>query len=142
MNQRSDKNKIALIIGSILVGLGLWQLITHFFGSFFLGLWRFLGLVIGVIGSLIVIAAGVLLVIAARKGKRGVPRERRLYRSTRNKKIAGICGGIAEYFKIDHATVRIIALVLAVLGWYAIIPLYVVLWIVVPPDTLTFDTWI
>ncbi|MDR1083010.1 MAG: PspC domain-containing protein [Coriobacteriales bacterium] len=67
---------------------------------------------------------------------------KKLYRSMRNKKIAGVCGGLAEYFKLNHATIRIIALILAVLSWYVVLPLYLVLWIVVPPDTQSFDTWI
>ena len=33
---------------------------------------------------------------------------RRLYRSRRNRKIAGVCGGIAEYFNIDATIIRIL----------------------------------
>lgn len=40
--------------------------------------------------------------------------EKKLYRSKTNKKILGVCGGIAEYFDIDATIVRLI-LVLAVL---------------------------
>ena len=35
--------------------------------------------------------------------------EKRLYRSMNNKMIAGVCGGVAEYFGLDPALVR--------LGW-------------------------
>ena len=38
---------------------------------------------------------------------------KKLYRSKTNKKILGVCGGIAEYFEIDATIVRLI-LVLAV----------------------------
>jgi hypothetical protein len=117
MNQGSNKNKIALIIGGVLVFLGLWQLAQHFFGNFFHALWNVIGIVIGVLGSLVVIAAGILLVIAARKDKLQLPRGKKLYRSTSNKKIAGVCGGIAEYLSLDHATIRIITLFLAVVSW-------------------------
>lgn len=34
---------------------------------------------------------------------------KRLYRSNTNKMVAGVCGGIAEYFRLDPALVR--------LGW-------------------------
>ncbi len=34
--------------------------------------------------------------------------EKKLYRSRNNKKLAGVCGGIAEYFKIDVTIVRLI----------------------------------
>ena len=40
--------------------------------------------------------------------------EKKLYRSTTDKKLAGVCGGLAEYFGIDSTIVRLI-LVLAVL---------------------------
>ncbi len=40
--------------------------------------------------------------------------ERKLYRSKTDKKILGVCGGIAEYFGIDSTVVRLI-LVLAVI---------------------------
>jgi phage shock protein PspC (stress-responsive transcriptional regulator) len=142
MNQGFDKNRIAIIIGGLLVLLGVWQLAEHFFGEFFDGLWRLIGVIVGVLGSLVVIVIGVLLVIAARKDKLDRPLGKKFYRSTRNKKIAGICGGIAEYFNLEHATIRILTLILAVISWYVVVPLYIVLWIVVPPDTQSFNTWI
>jgi phage shock protein C len=40
---------------------------------------------------------------------------KRLYRSKKDRKIFGICGGLAEYFKIDPVIVRIVA----VLGLFA-----------------------
>jgi phage shock protein PspC (stress-responsive transcriptional regulator) len=142
MNQGSNKNKIALIIGGALVFLGLWQLAQHFFGNFFHALWNVIAIVIGILGSLAVIAAGILLVVAARKDKLQLPQGKKLYRSTSNKKIAGVCGGIADYLSLDHATIRIIALFLAVISWYIVLPLYLILWIIVPPDTQSFNTWI
>ena len=38
-------------------------------------------------------------------GKSG---ERKLYRSREDKKLAGVCGGIAEYFQIDSTLVRVL----------------------------------
>ena len=35
-------------------------------------------------------------------------RDKKLYKSETNKKIAGVCGGIAEYFEIEPSIVRII----------------------------------
>ena len=34
--------------------------------------------------------------------------EKKLYRSTINKKIAGVCGGLAEYLNIDSTIIRLI----------------------------------
>ncbi len=33
--------------------------------------------------------------------------EKRLYKSRTNKKVAGVCGGIGEYFNIDPTLVRL-----------------------------------
>ncbi len=40
--------------------------------------------------------------------------EKKLYRSKTNKKLFGVCGGLAEYFEIDVTVIRLI-LVLAVI---------------------------
>ena len=61
----------------------------------------------------------------------------RLYRSANDKVIAGVCGGLASYFKIDPALVRLAFLVFALAGGASIL-LYVVLWVAVPlSDTPT-----
>jgi phage shock protein C len=62
-----------------------------------------------------------------------------LYRSRKNRLIAGICGGIAEYFDVDPIIVRLITLIL-VLSAGAGLLAYIVAWIVVPeePDNLHF----
>ncbi|MCL2151984.1 MAG: PspC domain-containing protein [Oscillospiraceae bacterium] len=44
---------------------------------------------------------------------------RRLYRSQRNRIIAGVCGGIGEYFNIDPIIVRVLAIVIPGFGWIA-----------------------
>lgn len=38
--------------------------------------------------------------------------EKKLYKSTKDRKIAGVCGGLAEYFNIDATIVRLILVVL------------------------------
>lgn len=56
---------------------------------------------------------------------------KRLYRSETDRKIAGVCGGLAEYFNIDPAIVRIVFASLVLLwGWGVI--LYIIFWISVP----------
>jgi phage shock protein C len=55
---------------------------------------------------------------------------RQLTRSETNKRLAGVCGGIAEYFNIDPILVRIGFVVAGLMGWGIL--LYVVLWIVLP----------
>ena len=58
----------------------------------------------------------------------------RLYRSANDKVIAGVCGGLASYFKVDPALVRLAFLVFALAGGASVL-LYVVLWVAVPLST-------
>lgn len=58
---------------------------------------------------------------------------KRLYRSTQDRMIAGICGGLAEYFDIDPVIVRIVFIVLALAGGPGLLA-YIILWIIVPKD--------
>lgn len=62
---------------------------------------------------------------------------KKLYRSRNNRLIAGICGGLAEYFNIDPIIVRLITLIL-VLSFGSGLVAYIIAWIVVPeePDNL------
>ena len=55
---------------------------------------------------------------------------RKFYRSRSNKIVAGVCGGLAEYYRADSTLVRAIvaAAVLAGLG----VPFYIGLWVFVP----------
>ena len=41
---------------------------------------------------------------------------KKLYRSDKDKKIAGVCGGIGEYFNIDPTLVRLGAVILGICG--------------------------
>jgi phage shock protein C len=59
-------------------------------------------------------------------------RAKRLYRSRTERMIAGVCGGIAEYFDIDPVIVRLIAVVLLFSGGAPGVLPYLVLWVVVP----------
>lgn len=57
----------------------------------------------------------------------------RLYRSISDRTIAGVCGGLGKYFNVDPTIVRLLFLLLLFLGGSAI-PLYIVLWIIVPDE--------
>lgn len=58
---------------------------------------------------------------------------RRLCRSRTNKIIAGVCGGIAEYFDWDPTMVRLAYVLVSILsiGFPGIL-VYLVLWLVAP----------
>jgi phage shock protein C len=57
---------------------------------------------------------------------------RKLYRSRTDRKLAGVCGGLAEYFgRTDTTIIRVAFVFLALLGG-AGIPLYLAMWLIVP----------
>jgi phage shock protein PspC (stress-responsive transcriptional regulator) len=56
---------------------------------------------------------------------------KKLFRSTTDRKIAGICGGLAEYFNIDPTLVRLL-FVLGLLLVGGTFWAYIVMWIVIP----------
>jgi Putative stress-responsive transcriptional regulator len=55
----------------------------------------------------------------------------RLYRSVQEKMIGGVCGGLADYFNIDTALVRLIFLVAAFAGGVGFLA-YLAAWVIVP----------
>lgn len=57
---------------------------------------------------------------------------KKLYRSTDQRIIAGVCGGLAEYFDIDVTIVRLIAVALLLPGGLPGLLPYIIMWIVVP----------
>jgi phage shock protein C len=57
---------------------------------------------------------------------------RKLYRSRTDSMIAGVCGGLAEYFSVDTILVRIAAVVLALTAHGAGLLAYLIFWIIVP----------
>lgn len=60
---------------------------------------------------------------------------KKLYRSTSNKMIAGVCGGIAEYLNMDPTMVRIAWILLSILPLVPGILLYIIAWFVIPKQT-------
>ncbi len=60
-------------------------------------------------------------------------RPRRLTRSGREKMIAGVCGGLAEYFALDPTLVRIGYIAISILPVFPGIIAYIILMFVMPP---------
>jgi phage shock protein PspC (stress-responsive transcriptional regulator) len=58
---------------------------------------------------------------------------RRLYRSRKDRKIAGICGGIAEITKMDPVFLRLLMIFLCALtGFVPVILAYLIGWMIIP----------
>ena len=55
---------------------------------------------------------------------------KRLFRSRRNRILAGVCGGIGEYLDVDPVVIRILAIVIPGFGWVA----YVICALIIPSE--------
>ena len=69
---------------------------------------------------------------------------RRLYRSTDERVLAGVAGGVAEYFDLDPALVRVAWALLILASGGIFLLLYLVMWFVVPeapPGMLSGQPW-
>ena len=63
---------------------------------------------------------------------------KKLYRSSSNRVIAGVAGGLGEYFAIDPLILRLLFVLLVIFGGSGII-VYLILWILIPgkEDTIS-----
>lgn len=61
---------------------------------------------------------------------------KKLYRSQRDKKLCGVCGGIAEYFNIDSTLIRLLWVIFSFAGCGIIV--YIIAAIIMPnnPDII------
>lgn len=57
--------------------------------------------------------------------------DRKLYLSNTNKKIAGVCGGLGEYFRIDITIVRLVMVGLIFLHGFGLLA-YFAAWAIIP----------
>lgn len=59
---------------------------------------------------------------------------KRLMRSSTDKMIAGVCGGLASYFGVDSTLMRLAFAALILIGMGSPLLAYLVLWLIMPPD--------
>jgi len=63
---------------------------------------------------------------------------KKLYRSSKQRMIAGVCGGLAEYFDMDVNIARLLFVAISLLS--VLIPMvifYIIAWIIVPEKELS-----
>jgi phage shock protein C len=72
-------------------------------------------------------AAGTAAVSAAEWGGK-----KRLMRSGTDKKVAGVCGGLAEYFDLDPTVIRLVWFLSLFISLGTSVFAYIILWIVLP----------
>ena len=101
--------------------------------------WVVLSIVPGAIigGVLAYIAAWLLMPETTEPA--AAPAGRRLTRSVTDKKIAGVCGGLAEYFGVDATPIRLLWAILSIFCGAIVggVIAYVVAWLIIPrsPET-------
>ena len=59
---------------------------------------------------------------------------KKLYRSKTDRKLAGVCGGLANYFNIDSTLIRVGFVLLGLPGGLPGVLPYLILWIVIPEE--------
>lgn len=59
--------------------------------------------------------------------------KKRLYRSRTDRRVAGVCGGIADYLAVDPTLVRIIWAIFALAGGPGIV-IYIVMAAIIPEE--------
>jgi phage shock protein C len=64
---------------------------------------------------------------------KSLPESSRLFRSETNKVIAGVCGGLGQYFDIDPTIIRIVFVLISIFGGSGIL-IYIILWLVIPSE--------
>ena len=57
--------------------------------------------------------------------------EKKLYKSATDKKIAGVCGGLAEYFNVDATLIRLAWVLFSLLGGSGLLA-YIIAALVIP----------
>lgn len=135
--------------GFLLVTLGGVLLLGNLGLPFWDGWWDFSW---EVLLAVLLILAGVMFLFGGRnylsapspqepleEGVPGAPPpglHARLYRSRTEKKIAGVCGGLAAHFSIDPVVVRLLFVVAALASFGVAVIAYLVMAIVIPMEPL------
>lgn len=59
--------------------------------------------------------------------------KKRLYKSSTDKKVCGVCGGIANYFDVDPTAIRLIWVIFTLVGGSGLIA-YIIAAIIMPDE--------
>lgn len=97
--------------------------------------WVILSLIPGmVIGGVLAYVAAWLLMPAVDPAAVPAPTGKRLLRSSADRRIAGVCGGLSEYLGIDPTVVRLVCVILAIYPGAVIggVIAYLIAWFIIP----------
>ncbi len=63
-----------------------------------------------------------------------MPEGKRIYRSKKERMIAGVCGGIAEYFNFDVTIARLLWAAITIFTFPVGLIAYIICWLVIPEN--------
>jgi phage shock protein C len=103
-----------------------------------------LAIATAIVGGVIVYVAAWLLMPEGTDHTLGVPNTRVLRRSTTDAQIAGVCGGLAEYFAVDSTLVRLLWVIASIFCGAVIggVIIYLLAWLIIPratPSSISTD---
>lgn len=127
-NGRDLKNENhKILIGSSLILLGVFLMVKDTRLFRFLQVWNILA---DYMVPAALIISGLFLIFTHRNLSQFS--DKKLYRSTENKKIAGVCSGLAEYLNVDPTIIRILWLIFVFSSFGIGLLIYILFIIVVP----------
>jgi phage shock protein C len=130
---KDTRSNAAAIGGLALIAFGLWWLVrsTGIIPE------AVLDIVSDSVGALTLIGLGIVVLMLSRRGTFVAPRAgTRLYRSRSDRWLGGVLGGLGVYLGIDPLLLRVAVILLTVLGAGALVPAYIVMWVIVPEEPL------
>jgi phage shock protein PspC (stress-responsive transcriptional regulator) len=98
-------------------------------------IWVIVSIVPGtLIGGIVAYAAAWLIMPDQAAPMPAEPGARRLTRSTTDRRIAGVCGGLAEYLSVDSTVVRLLWAILTIVPGAIVLGIvaYILAWFIVP----------
>jgi len=58
---------------------------------------------------------------------------KKLYRSSKDRILGGVCGGIGEYLEVDPIVIRLVSVALVISGGFGIL-IYLIAWVLIPNE--------
>lgn len=135
MSEHDRRNDWSVFAAIALIVAGVWLLFGRLDAPWFDALRNAVRFVFTLAWPLALIALGILILVAAKRGGLGRidVRGKRLYRSRTDRMIGGVLAGLGEYLGVDPTWLRIGYVVLGVLtGFGPAVVIYIIAMIVVP----------
>lgn len=129
-SQQPITTQVGILVGMVLIVYGLVRLCEHFLGAMWWGVFeRFWSIFVSFAWPLGLIALGIYLLWVAKSGKFkkiSFDSSKPLRPNQNDKRIFGVCGGLAEYFHIDPTVVRVLAIFFLIVSTWITLIIYIV----------------